>query len=409
MRRAVITGIGMVTPLGCRVEQVWKSVREGESGIRRLSDESLLVFRSKIGGECRDFTTDGYLEPHDAKRIDRFVQYAVVAAMDAVRQSGLDFDKENRSRCASIVGCGVGGLAEIEVQHQRLLDKGPTKVSPFTIPKIMPNAAAGQVSIQYKLTGPSYAVSTACASAANAIRDSLELIRQGAIDVAITGGTEAALTKLGLAGFSAMRALSERNDEPERASRPFDRDRDGFVLSEGAGILVLESEEHAKARGAEILGEILGAGITSDATHITQPDDQGLEAAQAMSLALADAGIGPEEVDYINAHGTSTPLGDSAETAAIKRAFGDLAKTVSISSMKSQLGHLLGGSAGVAAILTLLAVRDGVIPPTINLENPDPACDLDYTPLIARERKCSVAITNSFGFGGHNACLVIGR
>ncbi len=409
MRRAVITGIGMVTPLGCRVEQVWKSVREGESGIRRLSDESLLVFRSKIGGECRDFTTDGYLEPHDAKRIDRFVQYAVVAAMDAVRQSGLDFDKEDRNRCASIIGSGVGGLAEIEVQHQRLLDKGPTKVSPFTIPKIMPNAAAGQVSIQYKLTGPSYAVSTACASAANAIRDSLEWIRQGAIDVAITGGTEAALTKLGLAGFSAMRALSERNDEPERASRPFDRDRDGFVLSEGAGILVLESEEHAKARGAEILGEILGAGITSDATHIAQPDDQGLEAARAMSLALADAGIGPEKVDYINSHGTSTPLGDSAETAAIKRAFGDLAKKVPISSMKSQLGHLLGGSAGVAAILTLLAIRDGVIPPTINLENQDPACDLDYTPLVAREKKCSVAITNSFGFGGHNACLVIGR
>ncbi|MCL2306048.1 MAG: beta-ketoacyl-ACP synthase II, partial [Planctomycetaceae bacterium] len=323
--------------------------------------------------------------------------------------SGLDFTKEDRSRCASIIGSGVGGLAEIEVQHQKLIDKGPSRVSPFTIPKIMPNAAAGQVSIQYQLTGPSYAVSTACASGANAIRDAIGLIRRGAVDVVITGGTEAALTKLGMSGFCAMRALSERNDDPQRASRPFDKDRDGFVISEGAGILVLESEEHARARGAAILGEILGAGVTSDGTHITQPDEQGLEAARAMTLALNDARVDAAKIDYINAHGTSTTLGDLAETAAIKLAFGDLAKKIPISSTKSQMGHLLGGSAGVAAILTLLTLRDGVIPPTINLENPDPACDLDYTPLVAREKKCSIAITNSFGFGGHNACLVIGR
>ncbi len=407
--RTVITGIGLVTPLGCQVEQVWKKVCEGESGIRPISEESLMVFRSKIGGECLDFTTDGYMDPHEAKRIDRFVQYAVVAAMEAVKLSGLDFTKEDRSRCASIIGSGVGGLAEIEVQHQKLIDKGPSRVSPFTIPKIMPNAAAGQVSIQYQLTGPSYAVSTACASGANAIRDAIGLIRRGAVDVVITGGTEAALTKLGMSGFCAMRALSERNDDPQRASRPFDKDRDGFVISEGAGILVLESEEHARARGAAILGEILGAGVTSDGTHITQPDEQGLEAARAMTLALNDARVDAAKIDYINAHGTSTTLGDLAETAAIKLAFGDLAKKIPISSTKSQMGHLLGGSAGVAAILTLLTLRDGVIPPTINLENPDPACDLDYTPLVAREKKCSIAITNSFGFGGHNACLVIGR
>ena len=398
-----------MTPLGCQVESVWKSVCEGRSGIRTISDESLSVFRSKIGGECPDFTTDGYMDPHEAKRIDRFVQYAVVAAMDAVKQSGLDFDKEDRSRCASIIGSGVGGLAEIEIQHQRMIDKGASRVSPFTIPKIMPNAAAGQVSIQYKLTGPSYAVSTACASASNAIYDAIGLIRRGAVDVAIAGGTEAALTRLGMAGFSAMRALSERNDAPAAASRPFDRDRDGFVLSEGAGILVLESEEHAKARGAEILGEILGAAITSDGSHITQPDEQGLEAARAMSLALDDAKVEVDQVDYINAHGTATLLGDLAETAAIKKTFGNLAKKIPISSTKSQMGHILGGSAGVAAILTLLSLRDGVIPPTINLENPDPGCDLDYTPLVAREKKCRIAITNSFGFGGHNACVVIGR
>ena len=407
--RAVITGVGLVTPLGCRVEQVWKSVCEGRSGIRRITDEALSGFRSKIGGECPEFTTDGYMEQHEAKRIDRFVQYAVVAAMDAIKQSGLNFATEDRSRCASIIGSGVGGLAEIEVQHQKLIDKGGGRVSPFTIPKIMSNAAAGQVSIQYRLTGPSYAVSTACASGANAVHNAVALIRAGVVDVAIVGGTEAALTKLGMAGFCAMRALSERNDDPKGASRPFDRDRDGFVLSEGAGILVLESDEHAKSRGAEILGEILGSGITSDATHIAQPDEQGHEAARAMTLALEDAKIGPERVDYINAHGTSTTLGDLAETAAIKLAFGGLAKKIPISSTKSQMGHLLGGSAGVAAILTLLALRDGVIPPTINLENPDPACDLDYTPRQAREKKCSIAITNSFGFGGHNACLVIGR
>ena len=409
MRRAVITGFGLVTPLGCQVEQVWKSVCEGRSGVRLISDETLTGFRSKIGGECLDFTTDGYMESHEAKRIDRFVQYAIVAAMDAVKLSGLDFPKEDRSRCASIIGSGVGGLAEIEIQHQKLIDKGGARVSPFTIPKIMPNAAAGQVSIHYKLTGPSYAVSTACASGANAIHDALGLIRRGVVDVVVTGGTEAALTKLGIAGFCAMRALSERNDDPAGASRPFDKDRDGFVLSEGAGILVLESEEHAKSRGAAILGEILGAGVTSDGTHIAQPDEEGHEAARAMTLALDDAMIAPDRVDYINAHGTSTTLGDLAETAAIKKAFGESAKKIPISSTKSQMGHLLGGSAGVAAILTLLTLRDGVIPPTINLENPDPACDLDYTPQVAREKKCSVAITNSFGFGGHNACLVIGR
>lgn len=407
MDRVVITGLGCVTPLGCNVETVWKKVCDGESGIRTISDESLRCFRSKIAGECLEFTTEGYLDQKDAKRIDRFVQYAMVAAIDAVNQSGLDFEKENRNRCASIIGSGVGGLAEIEVQHTRLTEKGPSRVSPFTIPKIMPNAAAGNVSIHYALTGPSYAVSTACASASNAIIECMERIRRGEIDVAITGGSEAAMTTLGIAGFSAMRALSERNDEPARASRPFDRDRDGFLLSEGAGILVLESYEHAKRRGATILGELIGGGMSSDGTHITQPDEEGIGAARAMDLALADAKLSPSDIGYINAHGTSTTLGDIAETVAIKRSFGKDAYTIPISSTKSQLGHLLGGSGGVATILTLLGIRDGIIPPTINLENPDPLCDLDYTPLHAREKKLTIAMTNSFGFGGHNASLIL--
>ena len=409
MNRVVVTGFGFVTPLGCNVETVWKKMCNGESGIRVITGDGYDIFRSKIAGEPPDFTTDGYLDPHEAKRIDRFVQYAVVSTIDAVRQSGLDFTKEDRSRCAAIIGSGVGGLAEIEIQHEKLMTKGPARISPFTIPKIMINAAGGNVSILYGLTGPSYGVATACASANNAIADSFEMIRRGEIDIAITGGAEAAKTKLGMSGFCAMRALSERNDEPHRASRPFDKDRDGFVLSEGAGILVLESYDHAKNRGAEILGEILGFGLTSDATHITQPDEEGIGAARAITLAMECAKVDASQIDYINAHGTSTVLGDIAETVAIKKALGEYAKKISISSTKSHLGHLLGGSGGVATILTLLSLRDGVIPPTINLETPDPLCDLDYTPLVAKEKKCNVAITNSFGFGGHNACLVVSR
>lgn len=407
MQRVVVTGCGLVTPLGFRLEEVWKSVCNGRSGITRISNTRVDGTRSLIAGECADFTTDGHLPPHQAKRLERFVQYAIVAAIDAVAQSGLDFSREDPTRCAAVVGSGVGGLGEIETQFLRLLEKGPSKVSPFTIPKIMPNAAAGNISIHYGLLGPSYAVSTACASSTNALADAVRMIRAGEMDLVLTGGSEAAVTTLGIAGFSAMHALSERNDQPERASRPFDKDRDGFVLSDGCGIMVLESYEHAVRRGAAILGEVLGTGLTSDGTHITQPDENGSGAARAIFKALEDAKIAPDRIDYINAHGTSTPLGDIAETRAIRHAFGQAVDRISISSTKSQIGHLLGGSGAVEAIFSLLSIRDGIVPPTINLETPDPDCDLDYTPLTARERKIETALSNSFGFGGHNACVIL--
>ncbi len=406
MKRVVVTGYGLVTPLGFKTEEVWVKIRNGESGIVRSSLPGIVGSRSLLAGECRDFGMDGYLPAHEARRLERFAQYALVAAIDATNMAGIDFERENRDRCASVIGSGVGGLGEIEAQHLKLLEKGATKVSPFTIPKIMPNAAAGNVSIHYRLTGPSYAVSTACATSINALADGVRLIRYDEADVVFVGGSEAAATTLGLTGFGAMRALSERNDDPTRASRPFDKDRDGFVLSDGCGVLLLESLEHARRRGAVILGEVLGTGLTSDGTHITQPDEGGAGAMKAIQKTLADAGIDPDKIDYINAHGTGTILGDIAETHALKRVFGDGAYRIPISSTKSQIGHQLGGSGAVESIFCLLAIRDGVVPPTINLETPDPKCDLDYTPLVAREKKISVALTNSFGFGGHNACAI---
>lgn len=408
-RRVVVTGVGAVTSLSLKVEDLWKRICEGQSGIGPVSLFDTSGFRVRFGGEVRNWTTDGYISPKDAKRIDRFTQFAMVAGIDAVNDSGIDFSREDHFRCGSIVGSGVGGLNEIELQHTRLLEKGPEKVSAFTIPKLMVNAACGHLSIQYGLRGPSQAVATACASAANAIGDAYKTIQYDDADVMITGGTEAALTPMGLSAFASMRALSERNDDPTRASRPFDAGRDGFVLSEGAGILVIEELEHARARGARIYGEILGYGVSSDGGHITQPDENGTGAAKAMSYALRDARLNPSEVDYINAHGTSTPLGDQAETTAIKSVFGDHARKVSISSTKSQLGHLLGASGGVELVLCALAIRDSLVPPTINLDTPDPNCDLDYTPNQPRERRISVAMSNSFGFGGHNGSLILGR
>ena len=409
MQRTVVTGCGFVTPLGSNIEKVWNAVCLGQSGIRRLNFDNIAAYRSQIAGECSDFTTEGYVSIQEARRLERFVQYAITSSIDAVKQAGLDFQSENRDRCAVIIGSGIGGLGEIEVQHNKLKEKGPCRVSPFVIPKAMPNSAAGNVSIHFGLTGPSYAVSTACATSVNAISDAVRLIRYGEIDIALAGGSEAAATALGLAGFGAMRALSERNDAPEKASRPFDKNRDGFVLSDGCGVLVLESLDHAKRRRATILGEILGVSLTSDGTHVTQPDEQGTGAKRAILNALQDAKIAPGRIDYINAHGTSTFLGDIAETRAIRHAFGEHAYNVSISSTKSQIGHLLGGSGAVEAIFCLLAIRDGLVPPTINLEEPDPECDLDYTPLTAKERKIETALSNSFGFGGHNGTLVIGR
>ena len=407
-RRAVVTGIGAVTSLGCRVEELWTRICNGESGIRALQRFDLSSYRAQIGGEILDWSTDGYISSKEAKRIDRFAQLGLVSSMDAVKDSGIDFSREDPYRCGVILGSGVGGLREIEIQHTRLLAKGPSKVSPFTVPKMMANAASGQVSIVLGLRGPNTTVVTACASATNAIGDALRVIQYGHAEVVITGGAEAAVTPLGLSAFASMRALSERNDDPAAASRPFDKDRDGFVLGEGAGTLVLEEIEHAKARRANIYAELLGYGATADGTHITQPDENGVGATRAMLQGLEDARLDPAQIDYINAHGTSTPLGDRAETVAIKSVFNERAREVSISSTKSQLGHLLGASGGVELVFCVLALRDGVIPPTINYQTPDPLCDLDYTPNQARQRKVSVAMSNSFGFGGHNGSLIVG-
>jgi 3-oxoacyl-[acyl-carrier-protein] synthase II len=407
-RRVVVTGLGAVTSLSLKVEDLWQRILRGESGIRLLRLFDTERFKVKFGGEIYDWNPSEYIAPKEMKRIDRFTQFALVAGTDAIRQSGLDFSKEDPFRCGVVLGSGIGGLHEIEEQTERLLKKGPDRVSAFLVPKMMVNAASGSISIQYGLRGPNTAVATACASAANAMGDAFRMIQHNETDIMVTGGAEAAITPMSIAGFQNMRALSERNDAPEKASRPFDKDRDGFVLSEGSAIFVFEEYEHAKRRGAHIFAEVLGYGASADGGHITQPDENGTGAARAMEMALKDAKLNPEDIGYINAHGTSTSLGDAAETRAIKRVFGEYAKKVSISSTKSETGHLLGASPAVEFAFIILALRDGLIPPTINLETPDPECDLDYTPLKARERKITAAISNSFGFGGHNGCLAIG-
>jgi 3-oxoacyl-[acyl-carrier-protein] synthase II len=408
-RRVVVTGLGAVTALGCKVEELWTRICNGESGVAPIERIDVTDYRVRFGGEIRNWSPDGYIEAKDVKRFDRFVQFAQVSGVDAVRDSGIDFSKEDPWRCGVILGSGIGGLETIEIQQTRLVDKGPEKVSAFTIPKLIGNAASAQLAIEYGLKGPNQVVVTACASATNAIGDAYKLIRDGEVDVMISGGSEAALTHIGLSAFAAMRALSERNDDPTHASRPFDRDRDGFVLSEGAGILVMEEYEHAKRRGAKIYGEVYGYGCSCDGGHITAPDKDGIGAAHAMAQAIKDAKVNASDIGYINAHGTSTSLGDQAETTAVKSVFKEHAKDVSISSTKSQLGHLLGASGGVELIFCLQAIRDGVIPPTINYENPDPLCDLDYTPNQARQRNISLAMSNSFGFGGHNGSLIVGK
>lgn len=407
-RRVVITGLGVVTSLSCQVEDLFARVLKCESGIHLLKVFDTSRFEVRIGGDVWDWNPTGQIEHRELKRLDRFSQFALVAAQDAVADSGIDFSQEHPYRCGVILGSGIGGLNEIEDQLHRLIQKGPDRVSPLTIPKLMLNAAGGNISIKYGIRGPNYTVATACASANNAIGDALKTIQHGDADVMISGGTEAAITPMGLSGFQNMKALSYRNDEPHRASRPFDRDRDGFVMSEGAGIVVMEELEHAKKRGARIYCEVLGFGASGDAGHITQPDPEGAGAARAMRGAFEDAGLPLDSVDYINAHGTSTPLGDKAETAAIKRVFGDHARKVSISSTKSQLGHSLGASGGIELVLTVKAIERQVCPPTANLENPDPDCDLDYTPLQPKERRIDVALSNSFGFGGHNATILVG-
>lgn len=408
-RRVVITGMGVITPLGNDVATFWQRVLAGCSGIGTIASFDAAGFDVRIGGECREFNPEQYIDRKQIRRIDRFAQFAIAAATQAAADSGLDFGKENPERVGVIIGSGIGGLQELEEQHKRMLDKGPDKISAFTIPKLMVNAASGNVSILYGAQGPSMAVATACASAANATADAFATIARDEADIVFTGGTEAALTPLGVAAFASMKALSTRNDDPERASRPFDKDRDGFVMGEGAGILILEELEHAKRRGARIYAELVGYGVSSDAYHITQPETEGLGAARAMKMALAIAGLNPCDIQYINAHGTSTPLGDIGETRAVKRIFGEAARQVAISSTKSCIGHLLGASGGVEMVVTVLGLRDQVAPPTINLETPDPECDLDYVPKTPRPMKIEAAMSNSFGFGGHNASLVVRR
>jgi 3-oxoacyl-[acyl-carrier-protein] synthase II len=408
-RRVVVTGLGVVTSLSLKVEDLFERLCQGESGVHLIRQFDTTDYKVKFGGDVYDWDTGDYIDRKEVKRIDRFTQFALVAGIDAVRDSGLDLSKEEPFRCGVILGSGIGGLNEIETQMARLLFKGPDRVSALTIPKLMLNAAGGNLSIHFGIRGPNYTVATACASATNAIGDAFKTIQYDDADIMLTGGSEAAVTPMGVSGFQNMRALSMRNDDPARASRPFDVDRDGFVLSEGAGLLVLEELEHAKARGARIYAEILGFGASGDGGHITQPDEQGQGAARAMTCALRDARVDPSEMVYINAHGTSTPLGDKAETTAMKSVFGEHAKRLSISSTKSNLGHTLGASGGIELVVSVKAIERSVVPPTINLQTPDPDCDLDYTPNQPRQRDIKVAMSNSFGFGGHNASVIVGQ
>jgi 3-oxoacyl-[acyl-carrier-protein] synthase II len=409
-RRVVVTGVGVVTSLGRQVDVFWDRIVRGESGVGPITLFDVSGYRVQFGGQVHwEPENEGIASVKDLKRLDRFTQFAIGAAKDAAADSGLDFSKEDPYRCGVVIGSGIGGLWEFETQEERMLHKGIDKVSPFTIPKLMVNSASGHVSALYGAKGPNFAVATACASAANSIGSALRAIQYGDADVMITGASEAALTPIGLAGFQNMRALSFRSDAPQQASRPFDIDRDGFVLSEGAGVIVVEELEHARRRGARIYAELKGYGASGDAGHITQPDEEGRGGAHAMTMALQDAGIGPEAIDYINAHGTSTPLGDVAETKAVKRVFGGHAKRLAISSTKSNLGHTLGASGGIEAVVCSLTINRGVIAATINLDTPDPECDLDYVPKVAREAKVDIAMSNSFGFGGHNASLVFAR
>ncbi len=407
-RRVVITGLGAITPLGNDVETFWSNLKNGVSGIRKIEAFDTSAYDCKIGGEVRGFDPKAFFKnPKDVRRTDRFAQLALAAAKMALDDSGIDLEKLRcRDRFGVIVSSGIGGLKTLQDQLTILLTKGPSRTSPFTIPMLISNMASGLISMEFDLRGPNMCIVTACATSNNAIGESWRTIKFGDADIFLAGGSEASIVAIGLAGFSAMRALSKRNDEPDRASRPFDRDRDGFVIGEGAGIAVVEELEHAKARGAKIYCELTGYGLSSDAYHMTAPPPDGEGAVRAMQLALDHARVSPDEVDYINAHATSTDIGDLCETRAIKQVFGEQAYKVSISSTKSMTGHLLGGAGGIEMAACALAIRDSVIPPTINLENPGEGCDLDYTPNVAREKKVRVALTNSFGFGGHNATLV---
>jgi 3-oxoacyl-[acyl-carrier-protein] synthase II len=408
-RRVVITGLGLVTPLGIGVEETWPALVAGKSGIAPITKFDPRDTTTKIAGEIKDFKPEDYVSRKDVRRMDIFTVYALAATRFAVEDAKLNITGNNADKVGVVIGCGLGGLNTIEKFHRVLIEQGPKKVSPFFIPMLIANMAPGQISIAFGAKGPNVAIETACAAGTHAVGDAFKLIQRGTADAMIAGGVESTVTPLAISGFNAMRALSTRNDEPERASRPFDRDRDGFVLSEGSGILILEALDYALERGAPIHAEIIGYGLTGDAFHISAPAPEGEGMARCMQMALDDGAVAPEEVQYINAHGTSTDLNDSFETQAIKKVFGEHSYKLAVSSTKSMTGHLLGGAGGAESVFTVLTMKHGIIPPTINYENPDPECDLDYVPNVAREAKVEIALSNSFGFGGTNAALLFRR
>jgi len=408
-RRVVITGVWAITPVGTGTENYWRALLDGKSGVGAITHFDASEYTTRIAAEVKDFDPEQYIERKEAKRMDRFVQFAVAVSKLAVEDSGLEIKANNADRVGVLIGSGIGGTGTWEEQHRILLERGPGRVSPFFVPMLISDMGSGMVSILLGAKGPNLTVVTACATSTHAIGEAFEIVKRGDADVMIAGGSEAAVTPLAVAGFCSMRALSTRNDEPERASRPFDLNRDGFVVGEGAGTVIVEALDHALSRGAPIYGEIIGYGASGDAYHITAPAPEGEGAARSMAAAISDAGIRPGDVDYINAHGTSTDANDKLETTAIKTVFGDHAYKVAISSTKSMIGHLLGAAGAVEAIVCLCAIRDGIVPPTINYETPDPECDLDYVPNAARKMDVRVAMSNSFGFGGHNATLVFAR
>ena len=405
--RVFVTGTGVVSPIGNDTGEFWTNLTAGKSGAGPITRFDASGFNTRFACEVKDFTTEGTIDRKDAKRMDRFVHYAVVAAHEAIRSSGIDLDAVNRDRFGVIIGSGIGGMETFETQNAILLQRGPNRVSPFFIPMMISDMAAGQVSIQFGLRGPNFCTVSACSSGAHAIGEALRLLRAGDADVMIAGGSEATITPMALAGFSNARTLSTRNDDPQRASRPFDQDRDGFVIGEGAGVIILETEDHARRRGAPLICELGGYGASADAYHLTAPSEDGNGAARAMQRALEDAGIPADEVQYINAHGTSTPTGDPVEVQAVKTVFGEHARHLMMSSTKSMTGHLLGAAGGLEAVVTSLTLARGIVPPTINLDEPDPQCDLDFVPNQARAQRVTAALSNSFGFGGHNATLAM--
>ncbi|SHD75510.1 beta-ketoacyl-ACP synthase II [Schnuerera ultunensis] len=407
MKRVVITGLGAVTPIGIGRDKYWNSLFRGKSGIDYITRFDTEKYDTKIGAEIKDFSPEDFMDRKEARRMDRFTQYAMAGTSLALEDGDIKLEKLDRERIGVVIGSGIGGMETLEKEHSKLLERGPKRVSPLFIPMMISNMAPGQISMVYGIKGPSFAITTACASSTHAIGESFRMIQRGIADLIITGGSEGAITPISLAGFNSMKALSTRNEEPTKASRPFDKERDGFVIGEGAGILILEELNHALDRGATIYGEIIGYGATSDAYHITAPDPEAGGAKRAMELALKDGKIHFSNIDYINAHGTSTYYNDKLETLAIKKAFKEHAYNLAISSTKSMTGHLLGAAGGIEAIATILAIKEGIIPPTINYENPDESCDLNYTPNTLIKRDIKYAISNSLGFGGHNASILL--